>query len=179
MSRAVLVCLVTSMLALVGCSAFSDAFDMGYELGLAGYDVNEFNDQNTNGHHVLSLDVTPSDRPSTEDEADQVAEIVWTKYEGAFDELRISISGDPALTATTAELTERFGERPPDLVSADDGGGDSTVVIVVTLVVAALLAGLVVFIWWRGRRPPPPVAPPYPQPQYPYYYPPQPPQPPQ
>ncbi|HEX6359221.1 hypothetical protein [Actinophytocola sp.] len=176
MSRAVLVCLITSMLALVGCSAFSSAFNLGVELGKAGYDVVEFNYENTNGRTVLTLDVTPTDRPATEDEADRVAEIVWTKYPDELDEMRIAIGGEPSLTATEAELTEKFGERPTGLVSADETGADFTGVIVVTLVVAVLIAGLVVFVWWRGRRPPPPVAAPYPPPQYQYYYPPQPPQ---
>lgn len=168
MSRAALVGMLMCVLALVGCTALAQLTALQSELAAAGYQGTDINHNTTNGHSTLTIDlVMPADIPSDED-ADRIAEIVWTTYPVEIDELVIAINGQVLMSASADELTERFGPRP--VGQQDDGGGGSVVIIVVTLVVAVLLAGLVVLVWWRGRRPPLPVAPPPGNPQMPNPY---------
>lgn len=172
MSRAVLAGMLMCLLALVGCAALADLAELQSDLEAAGYSSN-INHNTTNGHSVLSVSATmPNDVPSDED-ADRIAEIVWTRFPGDIDELVVVINGNALLDATADDLTARFGERPDSVPAQGDGGGANVTVIVVALVAGLLVAGLVFLVWWRGRRPPPPAAPPgYPQMPQPYQYPP-------
>jgi hypothetical protein len=173
MPRAVLAGMLICVLALAGCTALAHLTALQSELATAGYSATAVNHHTINGRSTVGIEASmPTGTPSDED-ADRIAEIVWTTYPVEIDELMIAINGQILMTASADELTERFGTRP--VSPRDDGGGSSVMIIVVTLVVAVLLAGLVVLVWWRGRRPPPPVAPPpgYPQVPNPYQHRPQ------
>jgi hypothetical protein len=172
MSRAVLVGMLMCVLALAGCTALAQLTTLQSELASAGYSGTDINHNTTNGYSTLSIEATMPASTPTDEDADRIAEIVWTTYPVELDELVVVINGQVLMTASAGELTDRFGVRP--VSSREDGGGSGVVIIVVTLVVAVLLAGLVVLVWWRGRRPPPPVAPPGNPPMpNPYQYPPQ------
>jgi len=157
--------LVLCAMALTGCAALADLGTLRTDLEDAGYDVPNINHNTMNGHSVLSLGVAAAEGDATEEDAGRIAEIVWTKYSGDFDELAITINGVPALTASADELTERFGERP-DGSGEQKKGGSRVVVVIVVLIVAAVLAAIFVMVWLRGRRPPPPAQ--YPPSAYPY-----------
>lgn len=159
MSRVVLTGAFLFALVLAGCATLTNLVALGDDLGDAGYRNVSCNSNTLNGHTVLDVSATTSDE-STDDDADRIAEVVWTKYDGTFDELRITVNGEQALTATESELTDKFGERPSGVVTGTKEGSNFTTIVVVTSVGALLLAGLCVLVWWRGRKPPPPVAPP-------------------
>jgi hypothetical protein len=129
----------------------------------------------TNGHSTLAVAaMMPNDVPTDED-ATEIAEIVWQQYPADFDELVISINGEVLVQASPAELTDQFGARPAGERTASNE--TDVTAIVVVLAVAALFAGLMVLLWRRGRRPPPPLAPPAPpQMPNPYQHPQPPPQ---
>lgn len=151
-------------LVLAGCSALTNLIELGDDIEDAGYRSVSCQSNTMNGYTVLEISARTTGDEATEEDGDRIAEVVWTKYDGTFDELLVTVNGATALDATPDELTDKFGERPSDVVSGVEGS-DPTMIIVVTVVVAALLAGLCVLVWWRGRKPPPPVAPP---PGYPY-----------
>lgn len=166
MSRAALAGMLICVLALVGCSSLVALSELQSDLQSAGYESQNINHNVMNGHSTLLINAAMPHGVPSEDDANQIAEIVWTTYPAEVDELVITINGQQLMDASAADLKERFGERPASL-KAPDGGGTNVLLIVVILVVAALFAGLVVLLWRRGRRPPPPVAPPsYQQPPY-------------
>ncbi|GAB1509753.1 hypothetical protein [Actinophytocola sp. KF-1] len=179
MARAALAALLACALALAGCASLADLGKLQQELDKAGYSATSINHNTTNGNSVLSIEVSMPDAVPTDEDAEQVAEIVWTKYQGDFDRLVVVMNGAPRLDVTPDDLASRFGERPAGATgpAEDGGGGSNTLTIVLILVGAAVFAGLMVLLWHRGRRPPPPVAPPsaY-QPGGHFQYPPQPPQ---
>jgi hypothetical protein len=170
MSRAVLAGLLMCVLALVGCAAVMQLTELQAELDAAGYGNTDINHNTTNGHDTLAVDaLMPNDVPNDAN-ATEIAEIVWTRYPGEFDELVISINGEVFVEASAAELADQLGERPV----RENNGGTNVTAIVVVVVVALVFAGLMVLLWWRGRRPPPPVAAPAtPQMPNPYQQPPQ------
>ncbi|MGB3437320.1 MAG: hypothetical protein WBA97_01100 [Actinophytocola sp.] len=178
MARAALAGLLVCVLALAGCAALADLGQLREDLDSAGYDAANINHNTTNGFTVLSVGVSMPDAVPTDEDAEKVAEVVWTKYPADFDQLKISMNGEVRLDASADELTRRFGERPESLDVVHEGNESNGMVVIVAVAVAALLAGLMVWLWHRGRRPPPPVAPPpgYHQPGGYYQYPPQPPQ---
>jgi len=161
---------VVCLLALAGCASLADLGELQTTLEDAGYDVSNINHNTNNGHAVLSV-AAVSEEGSTQEDVDRIAELIWTKFPGEFDELAIVLNGAPALVASADELAEKFGERPAGLADeAEEDGGSNVVVVVVILVGAAVLAGILVLVWRNGRRPPPrgPVPPPYPPGGYPY-----------
>ena len=169
MSRAILTGVFLLTLVLSGCAALNNLLDLGDAIEDAGYHSVSCNSNSVNGHTILDINANTTTDEPTNNDAPRIAKIVWTTYDGTFDELRITINGTPSLDATTDELTDMFGNRPEGVVS--NTGSNFTMVIILTLVAAAILIGLVILIWWRGRKPPPPVAPPpyyqYPPQQYP------------
>lgn len=171
MRRAVLV-VFALVFALAGCAALADLGELRQDLRAEGYEVSGLSHNTMNGHDVLTLTAT-----SDSDDAERIAEIVWTKYPAEVDQLVVTLNGTQALDLSADELTEKFGERPESLGPAAENGGPNITVIVVAVVGSLLLVALVVVVWLRGRRPPPPSAPPGPVyvPQ-PYPAPPQPPQ---
>lgn len=174
MARAALAGLFVCLLALTGCAALADLGQLREDLETKGYDATSINHDTTNGYSVLSIDVSTADEPTPED-AERIAEVVWTKYPGEIDRLEISINGSVQLAEPYDNLLARFGERPEGMASEDDSSPLTLIVVVV--VVAVVFAGLMVLVWHRGRRPPPPVAgPPGYQPGGHFQYPPQPPQ---
>jgi hypothetical protein len=151
------------VLALASCAGLAKLGELQTDLSSAGYTATRINQNTTNGHDLLNIEVTTESATTiaTDEDADRIAEIVWTKYPAEVDELVVIINGRPMMDASSDELAGRFGERPAGLTSGDGGdSGDPTMLIVIVVVAALLLAGLFVLIWWRGRRPPPQVAPP-------------------
>jgi hypothetical protein len=175
MSRAVLAGLLMCVLALVGCSAIAQLTELQADLDAAGYGTTSIDHNTTNGHSTLVIEaMMPNDVP-TEDDANEIAEIVWQRYPADFDELVISINGEVLVQASVADLTDQFGARPAEERTASNE--TDVTAIVAVLAVAVLFAGLMVLLWRRGRRPPPPVAPPAPpQMPNPYQHPQPPPQ---
>lgn len=166
MSRVVLAGVLLAALVLSGCATLTNLVALGNDIGDAGYRYVSCHANTLNGHTVLDVSASTFDEATaTDDDANRIAEVVWKKYDGSFDELRITLNGSPALVATPDDLTDRFGDRPFGVVTGTKEGSDFTTVIVVTIVAALLVTGLAVLVWWRGRRPPRPVAPP---PTYPY-----------
>lgn len=168
MSRAALAGVLVCLLTLAGCGALAKLTELQSDLDAAGYSATNINHNSVNGHDTLTIVATMPDGVPTDEDADKIAEIVWTTYPAEFDELAIMINGNALMDASADDLAARFGERPANL-GAESGGsssGPNVLLIVVVVVVALLIAGLVVLVWWRGRRPPPPVAPP----AYPYPY---------
>jgi hypothetical protein len=160
MARAALAGLLACVLALAGCAALADLGQLREDLDAAGYDATGINHNTTNGHSVLSINVSMPDSVPTDADAEKVAEVVWTKSTTDFDQLTVAMNGAVRLDATADELADRFGARPEG-APEDDGGLSGTVVaVIVVLAVAAVFAGLLVLLWRRGRRTPPPVAPP-------------------
>jgi len=182
MARAALAGLLVCVLALTGCTALADLGELREDLSSAGYDANNINHNTTNGHTVLSIEVSMPDAVPTDEDAENVAEVVWTKYPSDFDQLVVAMNGAVRLDATPDDLTELFGERPEAVGDSakKSGGGSSALTVILVLVGAAVFAGLMVLLWYRGRKPPPPVAPPMPPPGHQpggyYQYPPPPPQ---
>lgn len=170
MSRAALAGMLLCVLTLVSCSSLAALSDLQSDLQTAGYEPQNINHNVVNGRNTLLINAAMPHGVPSEDDANQIAEIVWTKYPAEVDELVITINGQQLMDASAADLREQFGERPASLKAPDGGGGSNVLLIVVVLVIAALFAGLVVLLWLRGRRPPPPVAPPsYQQPPYQQY----------
>jgi hypothetical protein len=152
MPRTVLVALL--MLTLVGCSAINNMVELNAALDDGGYSSSRVRMESKNGHSVLYVTVLSTEGTDDAAEAANIAEIVWTNYPERYDELRVNINSTLAMTATEADLVDRFGEHPPGFIAEPvDRGPSTAVIIIVTLVAAALLAGLVFLVWWRGRRP--------------------------
>ena len=169
MSRAVLAGMLLCVLALAGCSMFAGLSELRSNLTSAGYETQNIEHNVVNGRNVLLINAVMPHGEPTDAEANEIAEIVWTKYPAEVDELMITINGQQFMDASAGDLTEQFGERPASL-GTHDGGGTNVLLIVVILVVAALFAGLMVLLWRHGRRVQPSVAPPsyqQPPPQYP------------
>lgn len=143
---------VLLMLTLVGCSAITNIVDLETALDEGGYSSNRARLDTTNGHSVMNVTILSAGTTDAA-AAEDIAEIVWTNYPERYDELRISINGETALSATEADLIDRFGEHPPGFLDEQHDESDFTPVIIVTLVAALLLAGLVFLVWWRGRKP--------------------------
>lgn len=184
MRRAALV--VSLLLALVGCSVFKSMDALTKDLDAEGYQVVGINDNTVNGVSTLYLEVSKPNELPTEEMADDIAEVVWTKYHEDIDNLQVVINAQPMLTTNSEELTAKFGDRPAGVADEEEKrSGTNVTALVVILAIAAAFAGLMVWLWRRGRKPPPPVASVYPPGGY--YYPPQgqpnpyaqPPQPPQ
>lgn len=172
MARAALAALLVCMLALAGCTALADLGQLREDIGAAGYDATSVNHNTTNGNATLSIGISMPDAVPSDDDANKVAEVVWTKFKGDFDRLVITMNGAVRLDATPDDLTSQFGDRPEDLTepsSKKDGGGSSALTVILILAGAVVFAGLMVLVWYRGRSKPP-AAPPG------YRYPPQPPQ---
>lgn len=165
MARVTLVGVFLLTLVLAGCSALTNLINLGDEIEDAGYRSVSCQSNSVNGYTVLDISAQSTGDEVTDEDGDRIAEVVWTKYDGTFDELRVTVNGEQVLAATEDELTDTLGERPSGVVTGGSEGTDFTMVIVVTVVAAVLLTGLCVLVWWRGRKPPPPVAPP---PGYPY-----------
>jgi hypothetical protein len=180
MVRAALAALLAGVLALAGCASLADLGKLRQELGDAGYTATSINHNTTNGNSVLAIEISMPDAVPTDEDAEKVAEVVWTKYDGGFDRLVVVMNGAVRMDATQDDLTGRFGDRPAsaDGSAEGGGGGSSALTVILILVGAAVFAGLMVLLWYRGRRPPPPVAPPPAghQPGGHFQYPPQPPQ---
>jgi hypothetical protein len=169
MSRATLAGVFLCVLTLVGCASIVRLSQLQAELDAAGYGTTNIDHNSVDEHSTLFIGTTMTNDVPTDEDAAEIAEIVWTRYPGWFDQLVISINGEVRLDATPAELTERFGERP-EARTATRSGANVTAIVVV-LVVAALFAVSMVLLWRRGRRTPPPVAPPaHPQMPNPYQY---------
>jgi hypothetical protein len=179
MARAALAALLVCVLALAGCTALADLGQLREDLDAAGYNATSVNHNTTNGNAVLSIGISMPDAVPTDDDANKVAEIVWTKFKGDFDRLVIDMNGAVRVDATPDDLTSQFGERPESLTEPSgkkDGGGSSALTVILILAGAVVFAGLMVLVWYRGRGKPP--APPQPnyQPGGHFQYPPQPPQ---
>jgi len=170
---ALLICL----LALAGCAALADLGQLREDLDAAGYDATSINHNTTNGNAVLSIGIAMPDAVPTDDDANKVAEIVWTKFKGDFDHLVIDMNGKVRVDATPDDLASQFGERPESTTSSASkkDGGSSALTVILILAGAVVFAGLMVLIWYRGRSKPPP-QPPNHQPGGHFQYPPQPPQ---
>ncbi len=153
--------LVGLLLVLAGCASLAKLDALGKELDAAGYDVVGLNHNSSPSGAVLSVSVAQPGELATEEAAEDVAAIVWTKFEGDFDQLQVAINAQQMLTASTADLTERFGDRPAGLT---DGGtereGMNVTALLVILSIAAAFAALLFVVWRRGRRSTPPVVPP-------------------
>lgn len=174
MRRAAL--LVSLLLVLVGCSVLKSMDALGKDLDAAGYEATGLNHNTVNGVSTLYVEVVRSNEVPTEEQADDVAEVVWTKYQEDFDQLQVVINAQLMLSADADELAAKFGDRPAGLTEKDGKrGGMNVTALVVILAIAVAFAGLMVWLWRRGRKPPPPVAPPWPgYPPMGYSYPPQP-----
>jgi hypothetical protein len=144
------VLLLVCLLALAGCFPGTRSEALSSALDDAGYTGAGISLDRQGDGLALTVSVSSFDGTVTVANAERVAEIVWTDYPGTFDELRVEVDRQPSLTATEAELAERFGPRPPDLMTWDDG--PTVTVVVVTSGVAVLLTGVFVLVWWRGRR---------------------------
>jgi hypothetical protein len=153
MARAALAGLLLCVLALAGCAGLAELGQLRADLDAAGYDATSINHNTTNGHSVLSIDVSMPDAVPTGEDAGKVAEVVWTENPTDFDQLVVTMNGAARLTATTDELTARFGERPEAVrKQSDDGGGSSSALTVILILAgAAVFAGLMVLLWYRGR----------------------------
>lgn len=160
MSRAVSAGILVCVLALTGCSALAGLAQLQSDLSSAGYNATGINHNTTTSGSTLAVEVAMADAVPTDEDADRIAEVVWTSYPARFDELVIVINGKSFMDASADDLRDRFGERPASLGASSGGGGTNVVAIVVILAVAVLFAGLIVLLWRRGRRVPPPVAPP-------------------
>lgn len=169
MARAALAALLVCVLALAGCSALADLGQLREDIGAAGYDATSINHNTTNGNAVLSIGISMPDAVPTDDDANKVAEIVWTKFKGDFDRLVITMNGAVRLDATPDDLTSQFGARPESATerSADKDGGSSALTVILILAGAVVFAGLMVLVWYRGRSKPPAAPPTH------YQYPPQ------
>ena len=170
MSKAALAGLLVCLLALAGCvGSLRDVSDLQGDLDAAGYEAHNISANTMNGYTTLSITIAmPSDVP-TEEDADEVAEVVWTTYRSDFDELVIVMNGAVRMTATQEELTDRFGPRPEGVTGEDSaraGRGSSALTVILILAGAVVFAGLVVLLWYRGRKPPPPAGPPPGHPQH-------------
>lgn len=171
MARAALAALLVCVLALAGCTALADLGQLREDLDAAGYDATSINHNTTNGNATLSIGIAMPDAVPSDDDANKVAEIVWTKFKGDFDRLVIDMNGAVRVDATPDDLTSQFGERPEGLTtpSSKKDGGSSALTVILILGGAVVFAGLMVLVWYRGRTKPP--APP--QPGGHFQYPPQ------
>lgn len=160
MSRAVLAGVFLVMFVVAGCAQLNNLIKLGGDIEGAGYDSVGCQSNSFNGHTVLEIQASTSAEPATQDDANRIARVVWEKYDGTFDELRITVNGATVLDRTESELADMFGDRPAGVVTEKREVANFTLVIVLTAVGALLFVGLAVLVWWRGRRPPPPVAPP-------------------
>lgn len=178
MARARLAGLLVCLLALAGCASLADLGQLRKDLDAAGYDATNINHNSTNGHSVLSIEISMPDAVPTDEDAEKVAQVVWEKSSTDFDQLVVAMNGEVRVDASADDLAGQFGDRPEDPAREDEGSGSSATFVIVVLAVAVLFAGLMVWLWYRGRKPPPPVGPPpgYPQPGGHFQYPPQPPQ---
>lgn len=178
MVRATAAALLVCVLALTGCAALADLGQLRQDLGAAGYDATSINHNTTNGNATLSIGISMPDAVPTDDDANKVAEVVWTKFKGDFDRLVVSMNGAVRLDATPDDLTSQFGDRPEGLTksSSKKDSGSSALTVILILAGAVVFAGLMVLVWYRGKSKPP--APPQPnhQPGGHFQYPPQPPQ---
>lgn len=171
MARAALAALLVCVLAMTGCTALANLGQLREDLDAAGYDATSVNHNTTNGNAVLSIGISMPDAVPSDDDANKVAEVVWTKFKGDFDRLVITMNGAVRLDATPDDLTSQFGERPAGATDSapKKDGGSSALTVILILAGAVVFAGLMVLVWYRGRSKPP-AAPPG------YQYPPRPPQ---
>ena len=157
-AAALLVC----VLALAGCTALADLGSLREDLDAAGYNATSINHNTTNGNAVLSIGISMPDAVPSDDDADKVAEVVWTKFKGDFDRLVIDMNGAVRVDATPDDLTAQFGERPEGLTTpaAKKDKSSSALTVILILAGAVVFVGLMVLVWYRGRSKPP--APPQP-----------------
>jgi hypothetical protein len=97
--------------------------------------------------------VEVSDTSTFTGDAERIAKIVWTTFDGDFDQLEITFNRSLAMSYTHELLTEMFGERPPR--RQPQPTQPSLLPMIIGIVVAALLiTGWALFLWHRRRQPP-------------------------
>ena len=144
--------LVVVLATLAGCASLADVAALSGDLQDAGYRSTSVNHDTMNGYSTLSIAATLPEGTPTEADGDEVSELVWTTYDGEFDQLRVALNGQLVVNKTAEELRSQFGARPDGLGDLGSGGGANVVMIVVVLVIAVVFAGLMVLLWHRGRR---------------------------
>ncbi|TDV53968.1 hypothetical protein [Actinophytocola oryzae] len=161
MSRAVATVMVLAVLALAGCSTVTNLVAVSNDIQDAGYAFASLHVESTSGQTVVAVDTTTATGTEvTSGDADEIAEIVWRKYDASFDKVRVTINGTQTLTETEGDLKKKFGDRPDGLPTTGSEATKATLMVVGASLAGLLVGGFILLMWWRGRTPPPPVVPP-------------------
>ncbi|MCO1582376.1 hypothetical protein M8C13_42170 [Crossiella sp. SN42] len=146
---------VLCALLLAGCAGLTELVKLGGRLEQAGLAQVSTQHSSDNGLVRLRVQAQLKDpRADAEAAGQSAAKVVWDTYPRRVDELEIALNGRLVLRASHAELTDRLGERNPQLEETTGDGDLGFWLPVVLILLAVLLAGGLtgLLLWLRHRR---------------------------